>query len=46
MSFKTEKKADAHAEKVIRLACVYAIKIFEKEWKPIQSSVAQVRLSL
>lgn len=33
-------------KEAIRLACDYAIDVFEKEWKPIQLSVAQVRLSL
>ena len=33
-------------QKAIRLACDYAIEVSQKEWLPIQSSVAQVRLVL
>lgn len=33
-------------KEAIRLACDHAIEVFEKEWKPIQLSVASVRLSL
>ncbi len=32
-------------KEAIRQACDNAIKVFEREWKPIQLSVAQVRLS-
>ena len=33
-------------KKAIRLACDEALEVFENGWKPIMSSVAQVRLSV
>lgn len=33
-------------KEAIRMACDSAIEVFEREWRPIQSSVSQVRLSL
>lgn len=40
------KGYSADVLEAVRMACDNAIQVFESEWKPIQSSVAEIRLSL